>query len=86
LEAFCRKTGLGTSRAIGHGTDVIAELERLIKDTVARFPGCVCFTNQLILPAGRRFGERLHNQTAFGLQRCLHLDGIPLVVLPITLR
>ena len=86
LEAFCGKTGLRTSRVIGHGTDAIAELERLIKDTVTRFPECVCFTNQLILPAGRRFGEWLHNQTALGLQRRLHLDGIPLVVLPITLR
>jgi amino acid transporter len=86
LEAFCRKAGLGTSRVIGHSTDTIVELERLIKETMARFPECVCFTNQLILPAGRRFGEWLHNQTALGLQRRLHLDGIPLVVLPITLR
>jgi len=41
---------------------------------------------QLILPGRRRFGEWLHNQTSLGLQRRLHLDGIPLVVLPITLR
>jgi amino acid transporter len=86
LEALCGKSGLRTSRVIGHSTDTIAELERLIKDTVARYPECVCFTNQLILPAGRRFGEWLHNQTALGLQRRLHLNGIPLVVLPITLK
>lgn len=86
LEAICWRAGLGTSRMVGHSTDVIAELERLIRDSVARFPGCVCFTNQLILPANRRFSELLHNQTALGLQRRLHLDGIPLVVLPITLR
>jgi amino acid transporter len=86
LQAFCGKEGIGTGRVIGHGTDAVAELERLIKDTVARFPGCVCFTNQLILPGRRRFGEWLHNQTSLGLQRRLHLDGIPLVVLPITLR
>jgi hypothetical protein len=86
LEVYCWKAGLGTSRAIGHGTDTVAELKRLVKDTVARHPGCVCFTNQLILPAGRRVGEWLYNQTALGLQRRLHLEGIPLVVLPITLR
>jgi amino acid transporter len=86
LQAFCGKEGIGTGRVIGQGTDAIAELERLIKDAVARFPGCVCFTNQLILPADRRLGEWLHNQTALGLQRRLDLDGIPLVVLPITLR
>jgi amino acid transporter len=86
LEGFCAKAGLGTRRVVGQGTDTIAELERLIKDMVACFPGCVCFTNQLILPAGQRFGERMHNHTALGLQRRLHLDGIPLVVLPIRLR
>jgi hypothetical protein len=86
LEGFCAKAGIGTRRVVGQSTDTIAELERLIKDTVACFPGCVCFTNQLILPAGRRFGERMHNQTALGLQRRLHFHGIPLIVLPITLR
>jgi hypothetical protein len=86
LEAFCWSAGLGTERVIGHGTDAIAELERLVKDTVASCPQCVRFTNQMILPGRRRIGEWLHNQTALGLQRRLHQDGIPLVVLPITLR
>jgi amino acid transporter len=85
LEAFCWKAGLGTERMIGHGTDAIAELERLVKDTVASCPQCVCFTNQMILPGRQRIGEWLHNHTALGLQRRLHQDGIPLVVLPITL-
>ncbi|MFM0513760.1 APC family permease [Paraburkholderia sp. RL17-373-BIF-A] len=86
LEAIYGSAGLGASRMVGHGTDAIAELERLILESVARFPGRVCFTNQLMLPGNRRFSELLHNQTALGLQRRLHLDGIPLVVLPITLR
>jgi hypothetical protein len=52
LEAFCGKAGIGTSRVVGHSTDTVVELERLIKETMAGFPECVCFTNQLILPAG----------------------------------
>ncbi|MFM0342126.1 hypothetical protein [Paraburkholderia fungorum] len=36
LEAFCWKAGLGTDPMIGHGTDAIAELERLIKDAAVR--------------------------------------------------
>ena len=73
-------------RLVGHGTDTIAELERLANEAVTRFPGCVCFTNHLILPEGRRFGDWMHNQTAVSLQRRLHLYGIPLVVLPILLK
>ncbi|MEX3855579.1 amino acid transporter [Paraburkholderia youngii] len=86
LEAYCSKAGLGVTRTVGNGTDTIVELERLILATVASFPGCVCFANRLILPASRRFGEWLHNQTALGLQRRLHLEGIPLIILPISLR
>ncbi len=50
-----------------------------------RFPNSVCFANKLILPANHWFAEWMHNQTALGLQRKLHLVGIPLVILPIKL-
>ncbi|MEX3791306.1 hypothetical protein [Paraburkholderia sp. BR14374] len=86
LEAYCSKAGLCVTRTVGNGIDTIVELERLILATAASFPGCVCFSNRLILPVGRRFGEWLHNQTALGLQRRLHLQGIPLIILPISLR
>ena len=70
---------------IGCGTDPVLELERLVKEATARIPDCVCFANKLILPPGRRVAEWLHNQTALGLQRRLHGEGIPLVVFPIRL-
>ncbi|MGU7769858.1 APC family permease [Burkholderia sp. MR1-5-21] len=85
LEGYCRMAGLETGRMIGHGTDTVAELERLVNAAVSGFPGCVCFTNQLVLPEGRRFSDWMHNQTALGLQSRLHRLGIPLVVLPILL-
>jgi len=84
-EAFCAKAGLSASHVIGCGTDPVLELERLVKEATARIPDCVCFANKLILPRGRRVAEWLHNQTALGLQRRLHGDGIPLVVFPIRL-
>jgi hypothetical protein len=52
---------------------------------MANVPGCVCFANKLILPPRRRLAEWLHNQTALGLQRRLHAQGIPLMVLPLRL-
>jgi len=85
LEAFCAREGLRTARFVAHGTDPVECLEDLIKYVSARFPNSVCFANKLILPANYWFSEWLHNQTAFGLQRKLHLDGIPLVILPIKL-
>jgi uncharacterized membrane protein len=85
LEAFCAKFGLSASHLVGYGTDPVLELERLVKDTMSRTPDCVCFANKLILPPGRRLAEWLHNQTALGLQRRLHAEGMPLMILPIRL-
>jgi hypothetical protein len=83
LEGFCNKCGLSMTQVIGFATDPVKELERLLKQTVARHPGCVCFANKIILPPGHRLAEWLHNQTAIGLQSRLHADGVPLMVLPI---
>lgn len=85
LEAFCAKESLDTARFVIHGTDRVECLKNLIKTATASFPHSVCFANTLILPRNRWFAEWLHNQTALGLQRQLHLDGIPLVILPIKL-
>ena len=85
LEAFCAREGLSTARFVVYGTDPIESLEALVKDVSARFPDSVCFANTLILPGSHWVGEWLHNQTALGLQRRLHLEGIPLVILPIKL-
>lgn len=85
LEAFCAKEGLSTARFVVYGTDPVKSLEDLIKEVSASFPDSVCFANKLILPANRWFAEWLHNQTALGLQRQLHIEGIPLVILPIKL-
>ena len=78
LEGFCAKCGLAATRVVGFGTDPVKELERLLKQTVASVPDCVCFANKLILPPGRRLSEWLHNRTALQLQRRLHAEGIPL--------
>ena len=85
LEAFCAKHGLHADRVIGYGTDPVLELERLVKEVVSKGHDCVCFANKLILPPGRRLAEWLHNQTALGLQRRLHAEAIPLMVMPIRL-
>ncbi|MBK5554234.1 APC family permease [Pseudomonas sp. TH03] len=86
LEAFCANSGVSATRQIGYGIDPVAELERLLKDVVSRLPECVCFSSKLILPEGWWFTEWLHNQTPLVLQRRLHLEGIPLVILPIKLH
>jgi amino acid transporter len=85
VEGFCAQWGLSATQVVGFGADPVKELERLLKQTVARYPGCVCFANKLVFPPGRRLTEWLHNQTALALQRRLLAEGIPLMVLPVKL-
>ena len=86
VEGFCARNGLSMTKTIGYGTDPVEELDRLLKQTLATLPDCVVFANKLILPAGRRITEMLHNQTTLSLQRRLHSEGTPLIILPITFR
>ena len=85
LEGFCAREGLSTARFVVYCTDPIERLETLVRDVSARFQDSICFANTLILPGSHWVTEWLHNQTALGLQRRLHLEGIPLVILPIKL-
>ncbi|MPQ67871.1 MULTISPECIES: APC family permease [Pseudomonas] len=85
LEAFCAQAGISATRRIGYGTDPVAELQKLLGEATRHYPGCVCFSNKLILQDSWGFSEWLHNQTPLLLQRRLHLDGIPLVILPLRL-
>lgn len=85
MEAFCARHGLGTSHAIGYGTDPVHELERLAREVMGKHADSVCFANRLILPPALRAGEWLHNQTSLAVQRRLHAAGLALMVVPIRL-
>jgi len=85
LEGFCARNGLRAAKVVGCGTDPVGEMERLLTETVARFPDAVCFANVVILPPHRALLGWLHNQSAIALQRRLYLRGVPLVILPIKL-
>jgi hypothetical protein len=49
----------------------------------ARYPGVVFFGGQLLFVNESVFSKLLHNQIVFGVQKSLHRQGIPFVILPI---
>jgi hypothetical protein len=57
-----------------------------LSDMVVRqYPNSVFFAAQLIFAEDNGLTRLLHNQTAYAIQRDLHLRGVPMVILPMKL-
>jgi hypothetical protein len=67
--------------AVGH--EILAELEKLLPDLVARHPQAVFFSGQLVFERETFLTRWLHNYTAFAMQRRLFLLGLPGAIVPI---
>ena len=65
------------------GTDLMAELEKLCKQTAKDFPRAVFFAGKLIFERETFFTSVLHNQTPYTLQRNLQFEGLQTFILPI---
>ncbi|MCC6574312.1 MAG: APC family permease [Planctomycetes bacterium] len=75
--------GLPSRAHLAIGTDVAEEAAELCLELAKEFPHCTFFSGQLVFKREYWFQSILHNQTAFDLQRRLHLAGKPAMVLPV---
>jgi hypothetical protein len=80
---FVEKHGYYGEGHMRVGTDVVAELEALSPEIIARYPDAVFFAGQLVFPKDNFFTRLLHNNITFAVQRRLYRQGIPFVILPI---
>jgi hypothetical protein len=64
-------------------TETIPVVEKICRDLCKEFPKSIVFSGKLIFRKERWYQRILHNESALALQRRLHLDGIPTMVLPI---
>jgi hypothetical protein len=67
------------------GTDVVDRLLTLADMVARQYPNCVFFAAQLVFQEDNALARLLHNQTAYAIQRELHLRGVPMVILPMKL-
>lgn len=79
---YCHQYGLPSQAYATYGTDTVNKLSTLSKEVGAKFPNCIFFATKLIFKNENWFTRFLHNETAFALQRELHLQGKELVILP----
>jgi hypothetical protein len=64
------------------GTDVSDEIFGLAQGIYAKYPKAVFFGGQIVFPEDSFLSRLLFNHTTFAVQRRLHQDGIPFLVMP----
>jgi len=80
---FVRREGFHGAAVSEIGVDVVDEVERIAPSILKSHPGAVFFGGKLLFRSESIFDWLLHNQIVFAVQRRLHRQGIPFVILPL---
>lgn len=82
---FCENHNMPVRSYSAYGTDPVAECSRLATEIENEIPHCIFFASQLVMETDNWFTRQLHNETAFAVQRKLHLEGKQMMILPMKL-
>ncbi|HEY9593615.1 MAG TPA: amino acid transporter, partial [Spirochaetia bacterium] len=80
---FLKSEGLYAQAFSTLGTDVSDEICGLARSIYEKYPTSVFFGGQIVFPEDTLFTRSLFNHTTFAVQRRLHQDGIPFLVMPV---
>ncbi len=81
--AFLRGQGIPAGGFPAIGTDVAEEICRVARGIFRKNPNAVFFGGQIVFPEETLLARLLFNHTTFAVQRRLHQEGIPFLVMPI---
>ncbi|MDD5427747.1 MAG: APC family permease [Candidatus Omnitrophica bacterium] len=65
------------------GTEIADDISGMAYEIFERYPNSVFFGGQIVFPQDTIFTKMLYNYTTFAVQRRLHQNGIPFIVMPI---
>ncbi len=80
---FMHHQGCAVDCRAAYGPDKLAELMKLAETVHKDYRDVIYFSAKLIFEDDNFFTRLLHNNTAYAMQRQLHLKGMSLMVLPI---
>jgi amino acid transporter len=80
---FLKKHGYYAEGVYSIGVDVVDEIVQLTARVRKKFQHTMFFGGQLVFSREAFYHRGLHNYTIFSVQRKLHLEGIPVVIMPI---
>ncbi len=78
---FCATHGLAAESYCAFGTDAAEVSVKLAEDVLTRFPGSIFFAGTLVFRQDNWLIRLLHNYTAHSIQRRLHMQGIPHLIM-----
>jgi amino acid transporter len=81
--AYMHRLGFPAETYATFGIDPIHELESICPDIARQHPRAVFFGGQLVFARENFFTQSLHSGAVFEIQRRLHFQGLPMVVLPV---
>ncbi len=82
---FCQNHNMPVRSYSAYGTDPVDECVRIATELEKEIPNCIFFASQLVMETDNWFTRQLHNETAFAVQRKLHLQGKQMMILPMKL-
>jgi amino acid transporter len=82
---YCNNRGFAAKSYLTFGTDPIEELTKLADHVRQDFPHSIFFTSKLIFDHENWYIRQLHSEAALTMLRRLHLQNMPMVVLPMRL-
>ncbi len=84
--AFMRSQGFHAESLSAMGTDVVDEICGLARKLFKKNPNSVFFGGQIVFPEESFLSRLLYNHATFAVQRRLHQEGIPFIIMPVKVR
>ncbi|MDD3905052.1 MAG: APC family permease [Candidatus Omnitrophica bacterium] len=81
--AFMKSQGFYAESLSTIGTETADDISKMAYEIFERYPNSVFFGGQIVLPQDTIFTKMLYNYTTFAVQRRLHQNGIPFIVMPV---
>ena len=81
--SFMDRQGFYAREFHATGIDVAEEISKMAQEIFSEYPQSVFFGGQIVFPEDTIFTKLLYNHTTFAVQRRLHQQGIPFIIMPI---
>jgi hypothetical protein len=81
--AFMKSQGFYAEAFSTIGTEIADDISGMAYEIFERYPNSVFFGGQIVFPQDTIFTKMLYNYTTFAVQRRLHQNGIPFIVMPV---
>ena len=81
---LARHNGIASKYYLGFGVDGVEELAELCREARTEFPNIVFFASKLVFERETWITRLLHNQLVYAMQRRLQLEGMQMVILPMS--